>query len=148
MEAEVAVSRNAPATTRIAYSLGELQFELAARGSDPSKFDLRARRIGTNGSEFHFIRNPGRPWQPPRPIKSYAFPDQARTYYQNASFLADLEAAYEAELDHLFYLGPLREFPQRDYSCGRTLAPPMSAKEGIRRSRPSWLPPRQTKDVT
>ena len=53
-------------------------------------------------------------------MKGYAFPDQARTYYQNAGFLADLEAAYEAELDNVFYLGPLREFPQRDYLWARS----------------------------
>src|SRR5262249_49499488 len=35
-----------------------------------------------------------RPWGLPGPIKGYAFPDQARTYFQNAAFLADLEAAY------------------------------------------------------
>jgi AAA ATPase domain/Protein of unknown function (DUF3696) len=49
------------------------------------------------------------------PVKSYAFPDQARTYFQNASFLSKLELALENQLDSIFYLGPLREFPKRDY---------------------------------
>src|SRR5262249_48055585 len=52
--------------------------------------------------------------------KSYAFPDQARTFFQNAGFLADLEAAYEKEIDKIFYLGPLREFPKRDYLWARS----------------------------
>ena len=66
------------------------------------------------------MRTPGRAWQVPGPIKSYAFPDQARTYYQNASFLADLEVAFEQQIDNLYYLGPLREFPKRDYTWART----------------------------
>ena len=61
------------------------------------------------------MRNPGRAWTLPGPNRSYAFPDQARTYFQNAQFLSDLETAYEAQFDHLYYLGPLRVRPSRDY---------------------------------
>ena len=78
-------------------------------------FDLRA-----SGTDFHFVRTQGRPWNLPGPVKSYAFPDQARTYYQNASFLSDLEASVETELDDVYYLGPLREYPQRDYLWARS----------------------------
>lgn len=53
-------------------------------------------------------------------MKSYAFPDQARTYFQNASFLSDLEAAFENALDNIYYLGPLRDYPQRDYLWARS----------------------------
>ena len=53
-------------------------------------------------------------------MKSYAFPDQARTYFQNASFLSDIEAAYEEQIDNIFYLGPLRVFPTRDYLWARS----------------------------
>ncbi len=56
----------------------------------------------------------------PGPIKSYAFPDQAKTYFQNASLLSGLEAAFESQMDNVFYLGPLREFPQRDYLWARS----------------------------
>jgi predicted ATPase len=61
------------------------------------------------------VRNPGRVWALPGPVRSYAFPDQARTYFQNAQFHSDLETAYEDEIDHLYYLGPLRVRPSRDY---------------------------------
>jgi predicted ATPase len=54
------------------------------------------------------------------PVKSYAFPDQARTYFQNASFLSDLEAAFENAHDNIYYLGPLRDYPQRDYLWARS----------------------------
>ena len=56
----------------------------------------------------------------PGPIKGYAFPDQARTYFQNASLLSDLELAYQTELDNVYYLGPLREPPKRDYLWARS----------------------------
>ena len=73
-----------------------------------------------SGGDFRFVRTQGRPWQLPRPVKSYAFPDQARTYFQNASFLSDLEAVFEEQVDAIFYLGPLREYPNRDYLWARS----------------------------
>ena len=53
-------------------------------------------------------------------MKAYQFPDQARTYFQNAGFLADLEFTLEEKLDNLFYLGPLRDDPRRDYTWTRS----------------------------
>ena len=116
IEATIGVQERAPLARRLAYKLGGMAFELAPRSGDNTQFHLKSGGVG----EFEFVRTKGRAWQLPGPIKSYAFPDQARTYYQNAGFLADLEAAYEAELDHLFYLGPLREFPKRDYLWARS----------------------------
>jgi predicted ATPase len=52
----------------------------------------------------------------PPPAKCYGFPDQVRAYYQNASFLSDLELQFEEEFARVFYLGPLREYPKRQYS--------------------------------
>jgi len=120
LEARVSVQQRAPVATALAYRLGGLEFSLAPRGADQSKFALSPDRSTIGDDRFAFIRTQGRAWQLPGPIKSYAFPDQARTYFQNAGFLADLEAAYEAELDHLYYLGPLRDFPQRDYLWARS----------------------------
>jgi len=64
---------------------------------------------------FKFVRTQGRPWKLPPPAKCYGFPDQVRAYYQNASFLSDLELQFEKLFDNLFYLGPLREYPKREY---------------------------------
>lgn len=97
-------------SSRLQYDIGDYSFSLAPK-RDEGAFDLKA-----SGGAFKFVRTPGRAWQLPGPIKSYAFPDQARTYFQNASFLADLEAAFESQIDNIFYLGPLREFPKRDYT--------------------------------
>jgi len=115
LRSEISVQQRAPVARRLSYQLGEMRFGLAPRSGDASQFELKASPIDGARSRFRFLRTKGRPWQLPGPIKSYAFPDQARTYFQNASFLADLEATYEAGLDKLFYLGPLREFPKRDY---------------------------------
>jgi len=120
LAADVGVQNRAPVARSLSYQLGNLAFELAPRSSDQSQFELKARPVDTKTGDFAFLRSKGRPWQLPGPIKGYAFPDQARTYFQNAGFLADLEAAYEAELDKLFYLGPLREFPKRDYLWARS----------------------------
>jgi len=117
---EIGVHQGAPSTRSIVYSLGDMEFRLAPRNGDSTHFDLSASSIGGSAPNFCFTRTKGRPWQLPAPIKSYAFPDQARTYFQNSGFLADLEAAYELEMDKIFYLGPLREFPKRDYLWSRS----------------------------
>jgi len=122
MSAEVGVQQKAPVARSLSYQLGNLVFELAQRNGDESHFELKAKSADglALATDFSFLRTKGRPWQLPGPIKTYAFPDQARTYFQNAGFLADLEAAYEAELNNIFYLGPLREFPKRDYLWARS----------------------------
>ncbi|MSO77608.1 MAG: DUF3696 domain-containing protein [Alphaproteobacteria bacterium] len=97
------------------YTIGGVRFRLATKAAGDTAYELTC-----GGSSFKFIRTPGRPWQLPGPIKSYAFPDQARTYFQNASFLSDLEVAFENQIDNVFYLGPLRVYPQRDYLWSRS----------------------------
>jgi predicted ATPase len=120
LKAEIDVYQHAPLARTLSYTLGDLRFRLASRKPDTPGFNLQAAKVGHAMSDFRFVRTTGRAWQLPGPIKSYAFPDQARTYFQNAGFLADLEAAYEAAIDKIFYLGPLREFPKRDYLWARS----------------------------
>jgi predicted ATPase len=109
------VEKQVARTVQLAYTLGGHEFGLHP-GSKANEFELTHRGEGA----FRFVRTQGRAWRLPAPIKGYAFPDQARTYYQNAQFLSDLEAAYEEALDGIFYLGPLREYPQRDYLWARS----------------------------
>jgi predicted ATPase len=120
LESEIAVAQRAPVARHLSYRLGDMRFSLAPGDGDSAQFELTASPVRGAKSRFRFLRTKGRPWQLPGPIKSYAFPDQARTYFQNAGFLADLEAAYEAQLDRIFYLGPLREHPRRDYLWARS----------------------------
>lgn len=120
VDVRASVHNKAPIATELTYRLGNMSFSLAQKKDQATQFDLKASAANESDESFHFVRTKGRAWQLPGPIKSYAFPDQARTYFQNAGFLADLEASYEAQLDNIFYLGPLREYPQRDYLWARS----------------------------
>ena len=73
MNGGVAPRDQDPVATRLSYRVGEMTFSLEPKGRGEKEFELSAE-----GGDFRFIRNPGRPWQLPGPIKSYAFPDQAR----------------------------------------------------------------------
>ena len=66
--------------------------------------------------EFEFLRSRGRPWDINSLVKCYGFPDTLRANYQNAGFLSNLEFALEQRLQDVYYLGPLRAFPQRIYA--------------------------------
>ena len=99
----------------ICYRLGDAKFCL--KRNEKEKFTLKS----SGANNFKFIRTPGRPWSLPGPMKAYQFPDQTRGYFQNAGFLSDLEFALETNLDdNLFYLGPLRDYPRRDYTWTRS----------------------------
>lgn len=119
-EAQIGVQQQAPVARTIAYTIGNMRFSLSQRNDELTSFDLSAAPLNGHQTNFSLKRMAGRKWKIPGPIKSYAFPDQARTYFQNSGFLSELEAAYEAELDKVFYLGPLRQYPQRDYLWARS----------------------------
>ncbi len=119
-EVEIGVYKRAPHTKSICYTLDDTRFSLTQKGKESTEFELQSRSLSKSSKSFSFVRTQGRPWQLPGPIKSYAFPDQARTFFQNSGFLADLEACYEEQLDQIYYLGPLREYPQRDYLWARS----------------------------
>jgi predicted ATPase len=97
---------------RFSYLLNGDQFSIQRKGEKGSKYELREN----NKRDFRFVRTPGRVWDLPAPVKFYGFPDQVYTYYQNAGFLADLQLAFENFFRQVYYLGPLREFPQRHYT--------------------------------
>jgi len=48
-------------------------------------------------------------------VKSFGFPNQVFSFFQNAGFLADLQLAFEQQFGRLYYLGPLREYPRPFY---------------------------------
>jgi len=98
------------AVDRMAYELDGSSFELARKADGAEGYDLKTDRKG-----FSFKRVTGRPWDPPGPTKCYGFPDQVRAYYKNAAFLSDLELEFEKFLASIYYLGPLREYPRREY---------------------------------
>jgi predicted ATPase len=127
LQAEVESRNGSPRSKMISYTAGGLRFSLRAKGSESSyelNAEMRRVRILADAprkiKKFEFKRYPGRVWQLPGPIKSYAFPDQVRTYYRNAAFLSDLEASYEEQLDRIYYLGPLRVSSKREYVWARS----------------------------
>ena len=93
----------------MAYRVGGVEFGMRRPISGES-FDLYAE-----GTQFQFQRPVGRPWPLPKPLKCYGFPDEVRTRFMNAGFLADLAFALEECLKSIYYLGPLRAHPQRRY---------------------------------
>lgn len=102
---------NQMSADRLSYTFDRHRFSLERKNGDTSAYRLSVHPQ----SDFSFIRTQGRPWDLPGPVKCYGFPDQVRTYYQNTGFLADLELAFEQQMDAMFYLGPLREYPRREY---------------------------------
>ncbi|MBN2092447.1 DUF3696 domain-containing protein [candidate division KSB1 bacterium] len=96
---------------RISYQFGKEEFMMIKKKSATPKYELK-----TEGTHFRFTRTPGRVWPLPVPIKCYGFPDQVKAYFQNAGFLSDFQLAFEELFGRIYYLGPLREFPKRQYT--------------------------------
>ncbi len=96
----------------LAYRFDRHSFEMKAKEST-KEFDLKVN--AQEGTRFQFVRQKGRVWTMPGPIKTHLFPDQAKTYHQNADFLSFFESEYESMMDQIYYLGPLREYPKREY---------------------------------
>jgi len=110
-ECEIEWRKTGLAANVLNYMFDSKEFKLA-----PRKEGLKEYHLNASGAEpFQFVRNQGRAWALPGPVKTHLFPDQAKTYYQNADFLSAFEVEYEAMMDHLYYLGPLREYPKREY---------------------------------
>ena len=106
---EGAGAREQLVVKEMSYRIGEAEFGMCrASGSRYSTF--------IRNLDFQFRRQRGRPYDVTAPVKCYGFPDSVRANYQNAGFLADLEFALEKKLQNVYYLGPLRAFPQRVYT--------------------------------
>jgi len=109
-ESEVRSISGRLAVARMAYRFANCRFAMDQIEDSPGKYSLTGE-----GNGFTFTRTRGRPWELPSPVKCYGFPDQARAYFQNAEFLADLQLAFEKLFGQMYYLGPLREYPRREY---------------------------------
>ena len=94
---------------KLTYRFDGTEFSLTPKEESSTQFEL------VTDDDFQFVRNRGRPWPIPRPIKTYLFPSESRIFFQNTDFLGEFELEYEKLMDSIFYLGPLREHPQREY---------------------------------
>ena len=105
---ETSSAREQLVVDQMSYNVGDAKFGMR-RGSG------NRYRPFTENADFKFFLNRGRPWGIASLVKCYGFPDAVRAYYQNAGFLTDLEFALERCLQNVYYLGPLRAFPERTY---------------------------------
>lgn len=96
--------------SKMEYGLGRTSFSLAKSDSK------EGYQLSTTHDAFKFRRSEGRRWPIPAPVKFYGFADEVRTYHQNAGFLSELELAFERMLRGIYYLGPLRDYPRREYT--------------------------------
>ena len=111
-ECEVGLRSERPWPYRLAYRFDGTKFRLQSQPDSEENFELDA--VG-HPLQFQFVRTQGRAWPLPSPVKTHLFPNQVRNYYQNSDFLADFELEYENLMDSVYYLGPLREYPRREY---------------------------------
>ena len=107
---EVGLRQARPWVRELAYRFDGVKFKLQPTSGSETKFELV-----TDDQQFEFVRNRGRPWPLPRPLKTHLFPNEVRNFFQNADFLGDFELEYEILMDSIYYLGPLREYPRREY---------------------------------
>lgn len=94
----------------MSYQFGDHVFEMK-QTEDKGKYSLKSA-----SPAIKFERNVGRPWDLPPPVKFYGFPDKVYSFFKNAGFLAHFQLELEELFNKTFYLGPLREDPQRIYS--------------------------------
>ena len=102
-------SQKSPIVARTTYRVGKAQF-----GTRP-RHNIDSYELFANGTGFEFARQMGRSWGT-APGKFYVFPETTRADYRNAGFVADLELSLEKCLQNIYYLGPLRARPQRNYA--------------------------------
>lgn len=104
------------------YDFGGYRFLMSRTAKeDRYEYRLTTKNLNTNPDapiDFKLIRAVGRKWNLPQPVKFYGFPDQVNAYYQNASFLSLLQLKLEELFEDVYYMGPLRDYPRRQYSWG------------------------------
>ena len=102
---------DAPVSTeQMLYRLGDTEFGMR-RKPQLNEFDLITRGVEIQPS----LDEPLDPRPLPRPIKCYGFPDEARLHFRGGLALSELVFALERRLRDIYYLGPLRAQPERDY---------------------------------
>jgi hypothetical protein len=104
---------------QLSYGFDDFDFSIEMKSGSSSEMVLKAKG-NKERQQFGFVKTQGRNWKLPKPVKNYLFPDQAKTYYQNADFLSQFEAEFESAMDNIYYLGPLRESPKRSYQWSGT----------------------------
>jgi predicted ATPase len=103
---------DAPIVEQMYYQFGGEIFSFKQRTLKP-KIEYY---LDTEKTDFRFRMTQGRKWYPPAPTKFYGFPDEVKFHYQNAGFLSDFQYELEQLFSRIYYLGPLRDYPKREYT--------------------------------
>ena len=103
-------STKSPVVEQMSYRVDDKVFGLRRTSKEPFEYELFHE-----GTDFEFRRPRGRPRVITRPNKYYGFPRGVHANFQNTWFLHRLELALEECLGNMYYLGPLRAYPERDY---------------------------------
>lgn len=77
---------------------------------------------------YRAIRQQGRPGVLPHPENFFGFPGEAIAYYQNTGFLTDFSLSMKNLFKSLFYVGPLREYPERFYQFSGEMPPDVGTR--------------------
>lgn len=96
---------------KLEYAFAQGIFSMKRKAGGKDNYELEA----TSSTEFRLKRTTGRVWDLPAPVKCYGFPNEINARYQNAGFFADLQLQFENLFSGTKYLGPLREYPKRQY---------------------------------
>ncbi|OHB65381.1 MAG: hypothetical protein A2Y76_10370 [Planctomycetes bacterium RBG_13_60_9] len=125
---------------RMAYSFAGHEFSMTRKSEDKNTYELSV----DPSNDFAFQKAVGRPKDLPSPVKCYGFPNEVNARFQNASFLSDLQLEFERLFTGTKYLGPLREYPKRQYAWSgaepadmgqrgeRVVEAILAAREGLR----------------
>jgi hypothetical protein len=105
----------APRVTCLQYDLLNSQERLRVSMKPAGTQNASKQQFELEADPYRLVRNPGRAWKLPSPVRFYGFPDEVSAYYQNARFTSDLALSLEQELRRIQYLGPLRTVPKRSY---------------------------------
>ena len=80
---------------------------------------------------YQAVRQKGRAWRLPAPENFFGFPDEAIAYYQNTGFLNDLSLSIKNLFKSMYYVGPLREHPERFYKFSGEEPPDVGTKGNL-----------------
>ena len=139
MECSVGLQKKSLRVQELAYRFAETEFSLQPGATPEEPFELVV-----GGTEFEFVYKQGRPKQLPHPAKTHLFPNEVKSNYQNSDFLSDFELQYEKLMDSLYYLGPLRVYPRRQYHWGE--ASPTDVGQGGERTMDAMLAATRNKE--
>lgn len=109
-------NRKTPVVEELEYSAGPMSVRMHRSATASSRRDFEYELSATLNGRDYLRRTTGRSWPLPSPVKYYGFPDEAVAYFQNSGFVGDLELAVDRQLGaNTYYLGPLRDYPARQY---------------------------------